>query len=313
MPWAQCDWAEIACRFIKAAAQFRKGNQEPLIEVITEDLGEPWDEPTFFRTETLTVTGDGYKLAGADMIPGKFWEPEKTRFMAVDVQLDHMWAVARAFSATGESRLVAAERLDTWADVKDLADRLAVEPVRVLVDRKYRTDEVDEHCAFHGWWATMGSEQRGFSHYKAALKRKIVLPYSVPSAGKIYEFLRDGVDVEGKATKVKVRSRARWFSWSNPSIKTHLWRLQQGRGVYWGVPADAPKSYVDQINGERLKEKTNKRTGEKTWEWMDVGRAGCHSRDCECMILTAAINDGLIQSGTVADEAAPEAETPAGN
>lgn len=302
MPWAQCDWQEIAVRFIRAQKQFRKGNQEPFIEVITEDLGEPWDEPTFFRTETIVLDGQGYTITGADLAPGKFWTEEKTRFLSVDVQLDHMWAVCRAFASTGESRLVAARRLDTWADVRSMQTGLGVEDARTVVDRKYRTDEVDEHVAYYGWWGTMGSDSRGFSHYKAALNRKIVLPYSPPAGGKYFEFTKTE---PGKTEKTVVRSRARWFTWSNPTIKTHLWRLQQGRGLYWGVPTDAPKHYVDQIQGERLKEKLMP-DGKRIWKWTEVGRVGCHSRDCECMILTCAIIDQLLASGSVADEVSGE-------
>jgi hypothetical protein len=295
MPWTDCDWGNVAVEFLKAQQQAKRGNMIPLAEFAQETLGEPWAEAIFFHQETATVLGAAYKLNGTDTRPGQFWPKERTRFLAVDVQLDHFWAVARAFAPDGESRLLWAGRLDTWADVRDRQKALSIEDTRLIVDRRYRTDEADDHCALYGWQGMIGSNKTGFSHYNARLRRKIVLPYSTVTHGKPRQFV-----IEGKPA---VR-RPRWFAWANKPIKDQLGRLQAGKGIYWGLPADAPEEYLEQLNGERLREKKMP-NGATVYEWIETGRQGCHCRDAEGMILTCAIADGLMPHGLL-DLEAPE-------
>ncbi|PYT00190.1 MAG: hypothetical protein DMF63_08410 [Acidobacteria bacterium] len=296
MPWSDCAFGEVAAEFLQANAQAKKGNLIPLIEFVTETLGEPWSEALFFAPEELSISQTDFVLHGAEVAPGKFWEKEHTRFMSVDVQLDHFWIVCRAFTPSGESRLVRASRLDTWADVRDHQKALAVQPQRTLVDRRYRTDEVDDHCALYGWQGMLGSPKTGYAHYNARTRKKTVLPYSTVTQGKPRVYV-----IEGKQS---IR-RPRWFFWSNKPIKDQLGRMQQGKGLYFGIPGDAPEFYLDQMNGERLREKRLP-NGATVFEWVEVGRQGCHCRDCEGMILTCAIADGLIPHGIVAEEQAEE-------
>lgn len=297
MPWTACSFGAIAVEFLKGQQQAKRGNMIPLKEFVQETLGEPWSEPLFFIQETVTVQGAAYKLNGTDTRPGIFWPKERTRFMAADVQFDHFWVVCRAFAPDGESRLVWAGRLESWADIRNRQKALAVEDSRVIVDRRYRTDEADDHCALYGWQGMIGSPKTGFTHYNARLRRKIILPYSTVVHGKPRNFV-----IEGKPQT----RRPRWFSWATKAIKDHLGRLQAGKGIYWGLPADAPEEYIEQLNGERLREKI-KPNGSTVHEWIETGRQGCHLRDCEGMILTCAIADGLMPHGLLAeDPSAPD-------
>lgn len=295
MPWVSCDWGELAVEFLKALAQARRGNIEPLVAFVTETLGEPWEEAMFFPQDAAAITLADYTTAGVDPAPGKFWDREHTRFMAVDVQLDHFWFVTRAFAGDGTSRLVACGRLDTFADVRQMQLELRVEDTRTVLDRRYRSDEVDEHCALFGWQGMIGDNKRrdGFPRYDAATRRKIVLPYSTWTYSKPFVFERD---------REKVVRRGRWFSWAGKPIKDRLQRLFTGRGLYWGFPDDVSQKWRDQMGGERLKQKTLP-NGKIVHEWVEVGRAGTHLRDCECMVLVCAIADRLMDGEGLMREA----------
>lgn len=283
MPWTSCDWGDIAVEFLKATAQARRGNVEPLIAFVTETLGEPWEESTFFPQEASTVKLSDYTTGNISTAKGEFWDKEDTRFMAIDVQLDHFWFVVRAFTRDGASRLVACGRLETFADVRSTQVALQVEDHRTVIDRRYRTDEVDEHCALFGWLGMIGDNRKrdGFPRFDPTTRRKIILPYSTTSYTKPFAFERGGE---------KVVTRGKWLAWAGKPIKDRLQRLFTGRGIYWGFPDDVSQKWRDQMNGERLKEVT-KPDGRVAWEWKEVGRAGTHMRDCECMILVCALID----------------------
>ena len=85
-------------------------------------------------------------------------------------------------------------------------------------------------------------------------------------------------------------------------LKDRLQRLFTGRGLYWGFPDDVSQKWRDQMGGERLKQKTLP-NGKIVHEWVEVGRAGTHLRDCECMVLVCAIADRLMDGEGLMREA----------
>jgi hypothetical protein len=56
------------------------------------------------------------------------------RFLTVDCQMDHLFAVVRSWSADGSSRLVWNERILTFTDIDILQERFEIHPSLVFLD-----------------------------------------------------------------------------------------------------------------------------------------------------------------------------------
>ncbi|MDB6026290.1 MAG: Bacteriophage tail assembly protein-like protein [Verrucomicrobiales bacterium] len=278
MPWPSCDWAEFAVEFLKAIAAAKFGNLEPLIAFVTESLGEPFEENAFFSGQKTVVRSD-YELAFKSVKKGEFWPLEVTRIMGIDVQLDHFWFVVRAFAQDGTSRYVAGGKLLTWDHVREKQLELGVEDQHTVVDFGYNMKDAAVQCCQYGWRGLRGSEDKAFPHYDRRIK--VLRNYSRPVS---YD------PSIGERNVVRKFRYAVWALWSNPSVKDFLHLLQTGQGIYYGIPSDVSPVYIEHMDDERRK---RQKDGTTKWEH----NKGCHSRDCECMILTIAMMKGLL-SGT---------------
>ena len=283
-------WGDLAVEFTKALMAYEAGYEEPLREFKTKRLAEFWN-PTvpYFSSETLPTSDYSF---------GDEWEKAAVfRVMAVDMQKDHFWFIIRDFAEDSTSRLVDCGKLLTWDSIVEKAIERKVSPQTVIVDSGHWAEEVYEACCAYGFRTLKGEDDLSFpwENGKAIEHR----PYSKPRE------MQPGIGKPSRQRKYRTATLCRW---SNPTIKNLLWRLQTGKGLYWGVPKDAPLAYLDQLKGETYRQITSKKTGKTEWRWMPTGRQGEHMRDCECMALVAAMIFGMFD-GFSADT--PKAEQPA--
>lgn len=274
---ASMSWGELAEMYLRAKESCRRGDMEDLKNFYQKRLALPWGD--LEEDFTLDISPSGYRM-------GDDWESEaavgakgailppphenknrvRLRFLTVDVQMDHFYAVVRSWACDASSRLVYCAKLQTWEDVEILQNRFGVFPQLVFVDAGYSTFEVYRNCAKHNWTALMGDGRRDFPH---RVNGKITQ--------RFYSTARHPLVSDRKC---------RMHYWSNFGIKDTLARLRSNQnpeeGSTWEVPSDVPEEYLKMLDSEQRVKKGN------SWEWRQIGKRPNHYWDCEAMQVCAA-------------------------
>ncbi len=274
---ASLSWGELAEMYLRAKESGRRGDMEDLKNFYQKRLALPWGD--LEEDFTLDISPSGYRM-------GDDWESEaavgtkgailppphenknrvRLRFLTVDVQMDHFYAVVRSWACDASSRLVYCAKLQTWEDVEILQNRFGVFPQLVFVDAGYSTFEVYRNCAKHNWTALMGDGRRDFPH---RVNGKITQ--------RFYSTARHPLVSDRKC---------RMHYWSNLGIKDTLARLRSNQnpdeGSTWEVPSDVPEEYLKMLDSEQRVKNGN------SWEWRQIGKRPNHYWDCEAMQVCAA-------------------------
>lgn len=274
---ASMSLGELAEMYLRAKESCRRGDLEDLKNFYQKRLALPWGD--LEEDFTLDISPSGYRMGddweseGAVGAKGTILPPPhenknrvRLRFLTVDVQMDHFYAVVRSWACDASSRLVYCAKLQTWEDVEILQNRFGVFPQLVFVDAGYSTFEVYRNCAKHNWTALMGDGRRDFPH---RVNGKITQ--------RFYSTARHPLVSDRKC---------RMHYWSNLGIKDTLARLRSNRnpdeGSTWEVPSDVPKEYLKMLDSEQRVKKGN------SWEWRQIGKRPNHYWDCEAMQVCAA-------------------------
>lgn len=274
---ASMSWGELAEMYLRAKESCRRGDLEDLKNFYQKRLALPWGD--LEEDFTLDISPSGYRMGddweseGAVGAKGAVLPPPhenknrvRLRFLTVDVQMDHFYAVVRSWACDASSRLVYCAKLQTWEDVEILQNRFGVFPQLVFVDAGYSTFEVYRNCAKHNWTALMGDGRMDFPH---KVNGKITQ--------RFYSTARHPLVSDRKC---------RMHYWSNLGIKDTLARLRSNRnpdeGSTWEVPSDVPEEYLKMLDSEQRVKKGN------SWEWRQIGKRPNHYWDCEAMQVCAA-------------------------
>lgn len=274
---ASMSWGELAEMYLRAKESCRRGDLEDLKNFYQKRLALPWGD--LEEDFTLDISPSGYRMGddweseGAVGAKGAVLPPPhenknrvRLRFLTVDVQMDHFYAVVRSWACDASSRLVYCAKLQTWEDVEILQNRFGVFPQLVFVDAGYSTFEVYRNCAKHNWTALMGDGRRDFPH---RVNGKITQ--------RFYSTARHPLVSDRKC---------RMHYWSNLGIKDTLARLRSNQnpdeGSTWEVPSDVPEEYLKMLDSEQRVKKGN------SWEWRQIGKRPNHYWDCEAMQVCAA-------------------------
>lgn len=274
---ASMSWGELAEIYLRAKESCRRGDLEDLKNFYQKRLALPWGD--LEEDFTLDISPSGYRMGddweseGAVGAKGAIVPPPhenknrvRLRFLTVDVQMDHFYAIVRSWACDASSRLVYCAKLQTWEDVEILQNRFGVFPQLVFVDAGYSTFEVYRNCAKHNWTALMGDGRRDFPH---RVNGKITQ--------RFYSTARHPLVSDRKC---------RMHYWSNLGIKDTLARLRSNQnpdeGSTWEVPSDVPEEYLKMLDSEQRVKKGN------SWEWRQIGKRPNHYWDCEAMQVCAA-------------------------
>jgi hypothetical protein len=268
-------WSDVVIKWLKAKVAEGRGDLAPMRELVNLFFAEPFDERKFISVQMPS-------FADYTPDPEKAWEKEKYRFLTVDCQKDlaEFWAVVRAWSADGSSRLLAFEKLRSEAEIEELRIKWKVLPARTGIDCGYEMYRVFEMCVRNGWVALRGEDKQDYTH-----EDKVKRPYSIMYKGDP----RTGKSYAG-------RVRCPLFYWSNPSIKDLLWNLKSGKGSEWLVPdlgsailwgERDPKKlvYAEGVDSERKIYNLEKDSFAP--RWTKIRRAN-HPWDAECMQVVYA-------------------------
>jgi hypothetical protein len=259
-------WRDIAKEWILANEEKKSGQLDKLEQIITQRFASFWQPPS--DTPRLTDTGDPYSKK--EYHDGQPWDLEDFRFMAIDVQKGHFWAVIRSWKIGGQSRLLWEGRLETWDALRYLQERFRVENRAVFVDCGYQQEAVAMECLKSAkpsdpkpWNMTKGTEVDGYiKRYGDKKYRRIFGDYvnCVSSGGLAYQII----------------------PFSNLLAKDRLAALMADGN--FGVPVDASKNYHVQMQNEQKRE-----VKPGFWRWEPVKtKSAQHLWDCEVIGVVAA-------------------------
>ncbi|NBW18957.1 MAG: hypothetical protein EBR82_64380, partial [Caulobacteraceae bacterium] len=253
------------------ASDRSEGMEPPQIEIGPYNIGDPWAD------EAKDADGNPY------------------RFLTVDVQRNHFWAVVRAWARDGRSRLVDRAKLLTSHEIESMAKQHGVMfgrffadhsnvvtcESRVFLDSKYNTSNVFRMCADHGFHAVNSQPRKNFKHHDGIWR--------------IYD--------EGRFVDPMVGERSAYrklvlnFHFSGDSAKDRLEVLRSQTGSddlpMWTAAMDHGHEYARQMSAE-AKVKVFKADGVTysfRWKMLDKDN---HYFDCEVMQILAASMAGLI-------------------
>ncbi len=274
---ASMSWGELAEMYLRAKESSKRGDIEDLKNFYQKRLALPWGD--LEEDFDLDIEQSGYRLgddwedeaavgAKGVILPPPHTSPNRVRlrFLTVDVQMDHFFAVVRSWSANASSRLVYCGKLQTWEDIEAIQLKYEIYPKLVFIDAGYSTFEVYRHCAKNDWTALMGDGRKDFPH-----------KVNGKTIQRFYSTSRHPIVSDKKC---------RMHYWSNLGIKDTLARLRSNqnaeKGSTWEIPLDAPDEYLRMLDSEQRVKKGN------SWEWQQIGKRPNHYWDCEAMQVCAA-------------------------
>lgn len=309
------DWRDIVRMWLRISDGQGVGKRDALKDFIMKELAEQWEDRPLVKRSDLPKGN----YTRQQMLNGE-WEDELTlpgghraRIATVDYQHgakgegEHMWFVVRAFSATGESRLVDCGKVYDWNDLNERLIECGVPPAfggnpmgaTVFVDCAWKQDVVFEKCAKFGWLGVRGedtTDRRYNGMYLHTIRRKsgrstkVLRHYSELNRGQL-----------GIGVKSAFRGYAPWRRLNNHGLENILYELRSGANAQWTVPED-----IDEFCPDYAVHMSNKifvniaKDGAKPeYRWQLAGRAETHPDhlyDCEKYAAGGALILRLMHS-----------------
>jgi Phage terminase large subunit (GpA) len=292
-PWVE--WEKIVEDWILAIERKHTGDLSLLKNFVVKTLGETWENRVGGDTMREVVTG-GYPGGRAFA-----WEKENQRAMTVDVQSRHgrhFWFVVRAWAIDGESRLVWAGRLNSWADVERARKEWVVLPNRVCVDARHETKECQDAAALYDFtWLMADEKVKDYAHKTPGVRGIILKPFSARN-----HVLSSNVRDPGNGRQ-KI---AYGWHFSKEWVRQAIHNRIMGAGTKWELPDEVHEwkyegtsnketSYLEQLNSWVPFDSINPRTERRETGWKQIHRDD-HLRACEEMQLIYASIQGIIPS-----------------
>lgn len=266
-------WSVTTIEFIQAHAREKENDFVPLRQWFQKRLALPWSEEN--EAPEIVFVSSGYTMG--DYENGEPIDNEVMRFLTVDRQRDHFWAVVRAWRADGSSMLLFCGRLLEWSQIPALETKYKLGVSRrVMLDCGFDPSAVYAFAAERGYVCFRGEERsQEYVHHRGRTE-----------ARKFYS------DVE----KVLVgNKRVPKFRWLNAPVKDILARL---RGTSrFAIPSDCPPEYQLHMTAEIKRDVLNKVTGQLTRRWVRIGDRQNHLWDMEALQVVGALMCGLLRLG----------------
>ena len=291
-------WSELVEKWLAARAAARLGAEVPTIQFMQKQLAEFYDPAKGGHVEKLPT------IAIETTAAGKFWDKQDFIFLTVDKQLGHFWALVEAWSKSGESMVLWADRLETWQDVANKQAEFKVPDQCVFVDCGNWQSEVWAECARHGhatkdrkwkcWWALKGTASPSFTtqrkNPKTGKLEPVRLPYTWPADKGDPCF---GLASDDPRRKELAGKTCPVIAWSNPTIKDICGSRRDAmmRGKLAFVGNGVGPHFSRHLFAES-KRPSAKDPGKFTWEV--IGKRPNHLWDCYAMSTVAACMAGII-------------------
>jgi hypothetical protein len=248
-------WETLAREFVKANNEAKKFNYEPLRLFRNQRLSEWWDDS---EVQFMPVETSEYSIN--DKVKSDI------TLMSVDVQGELgdtlMWFEVRTFNKeSGESKLLEFGRFAAYEDIPRKQAEWGIPGNCVAIDCAWKTDEVREFSAIHGYLTLNGISTNVFP---VNLKGRNV--------NRIYGTIRKEKTLKGRF--------ASYAPYSSTRTKVVCAGLRSSK--VWLIPHDAPEHYIKQLGAEIY-------DGGK---WVQK-RKDNHALDTSAMLLILALVHGV--------------------
>lgn len=281
------DLGMLATEFISATEFKKRGVLQPLKDFYMQRLALPWRDENQDTATVQEIKLTGYTLGEVAAEPAQKLPEEAMRFMTIDRQRDHFWAVVRAWRRDGGSRLLWRGKLLTVEQAEEIRAKYGVERQFCFQDAQFDTAQVYADCVRFGWTALHGDGGDGFTH-----------------------ILRDKRKVKRLFSSIKQAQvpggMARYLFWASDPVKDMLAAFVRGDSHAWELPADVGEEYLRQIRGETKRERINKGNGRSEWRWVKTGPN--HFWDCEAMQVAVALALRVLRSADGAAQLTEQTE-----
>lgn len=304
------DWRTVCAEWLRAINAQRNGDPSLVREFKIKRMCEAWDPQKDRRGADKPIEVGPYLLGQTWDDEAKDAEGNLFRFCTVDVQRNHFWAVVRAWSFDGRSRLIARQKLLTSHEIAAFArdngvpfgrwfeQRLPgssswvqVCESRVFLDGKYSAGGlVPRICAEHGFHILFSYKRNAFKHgdgvWRIYDEGRLLDPFSgthrQEQAGKrVFQF---------------------FFVADAAKDRMELMRSQNGPDGLptWTAASDCGPEYRNQMAAEQKVKKfrADGVTWDYVWERKDPDN---HYFDCETMQVVAASMAGLLGQDGIPD------------
>lgn len=276
--------SSLVREWLMAEDAWKNGDKTPRAQFVMKRLAQFWVEAP--EVPQLHTGGDPYQKATYNN--GEKWEEEHARIMSIDNQKVGFWVAIRAWQiGTARSRLLWEGQVDTWQTLFDLEERFGLEAKDIFIDGRYGIDEIvrqiHQHCgadvAAH-WNILIGHDSaEGYTFEVGTPKR----PRKVK---KIYSKYQRGVTTDGR--------NYRTIAFSNLRAKDALAGIMERPDGVFGVPVDASKNYIAQMQSE-----TKREVSPGKWRWEKIkSHYHNHLWDCEVMGIVGCAIRGVLKLET---------------
>jgi phage terminase large subunit GpA-like protein len=264
-------WKDEVLGFLEANRLARLGVYEKLKQWRQKRRAQFWSENMTSKKVEISKSG----FSKEEFADGQLVEGETIRFMAVDVQGSHFWAIVQAWKPGGASRIIfegyiPGDGSDERALVQ-VAEKYGIKPNNVLIDIGFESPRIYDLCATHGWIGVKGEgTRRSFTH-RTKTGNKVERLYSQTFRAK-----------SPKGPLIPFVLLA-----TNP-LKDIASRLLSGEGAELEIPADVSKAFQLHMQAERREMVRAPRTGQETSVWVSKHREN-HLWDCLVYSVGAAL------------------------
>ena len=295
-------WSRMAAHFLRAVAAKDEGDIGPLMEFVTQRLGEPFEEQRDALAENVFESKRAKGHA-----PGVVPRWAGTLIATADTQRDGFWYVVRAWGRGERSRLIDRGRAGSFAELEG-ALRGRAYPIEGWPGEAMRvhflaidaggggdansdtslTDEVYRFCQRHPGWAAPLKGWGGMGRPKAPVAPSRIT--YIPPGGRRspYDVTVNMVDTQYfKGVLAGLISVA----------------AADGAEEKWEVCEDIDEEYVSHMTAER--KMAIRKNGGVVETWQRIGGRANHFFDAEVYQLAAA---RMVKAEIVPDEAALERE-----
>jgi len=258
-------FGRLAERFVRA-----KAYPNELQDFINSELGEPFIhyDNSIRDSEFIQLEGNYAELEKwTDAKPYKEFYIAKERWTlgGVDVQKGYLVSAFREFVQGGDSGLIYAAEIANFDTLEELANK--TDPKFILMDNRYRTQEVNDWCAEHiGYIPTQGVTRHSSVVFS-------IVPTNIDEGTRNQK--------EGRVLEV--------IHFNPDAVKDILADVIQRRHKKWLIPDrySAKEAYCRQMTAEK--------NINGKWQAIPAGRPN-HFWDAEVLCLLGAIRFGIWES-----------------
>jgi phage terminase large subunit GpA-like protein len=283
VPWSDevLGWLE-GKRMLRAGVvdKYRQWWQKRRANFWSDDMADAKVEISRSDFSTLDHA-DGKPMEGEAMM-GPSDSRRPARFITIDVQGTHFWAIVQAWKAGGGSRIlwegrIAGDGKEETALV-DLAKRYNVHPPDVWIDIGYDQPRIFNLMALHLWRGIKGEgNKRSFAH----------VSQSGAKTERLYSKIQRARSPRGAIVQFV-------FVATNP-VKDILHAIITGHGADMEFPSDMSKDFEKHLKAERREMIRSPKTGQEESVWVTKNRDN-HLWDCLVYQIAAALMMRLFES-----------------